>query len=757
MGLQHEATDRPERPEGRRASADGVTRPRGTRTRAMVALGTAGLVLVVAGCTGSSSKEAPTPDDAPIQALADQLASSLQGGSVDGVPLVGTDPADATAERRAVFAAVPVRPAITVADVERDPDHEDEATATLRWSWPLLADRAWTYSTTVHLEQGTAGATATRTAAPAVTSSAAPSSGGSSGGPHEADLDGWAVRWDPGVLLDGLADGERVTVEALAAQRGEILDASGHAIVENRAVHVVGVDKTLVGAAGARAAARSLAARLDLDPAAYAKQVADAGDKAFVAALTLRADDPTDVDALAAIRGVRVVDSTMALAPTHDWARPLLGTVGPATADIVKASDGRVQAGDTTGISGIEKEYDAQLSGTPGVVVRLVDADGVSVDTSAETADPTDGPADEASSAPTDGGTDAAAGATEGELFRVDAADGTPVSLTLDSALQTDAEQILEGQKVPAAIVAVDAKGNVLAAASATAGGGLSTATTGRYAPGSTFKLASSLALLRTGATPSSTLTCEPSTTQSGKSFRNDPDYPSSGLGKISLRTAFAYSCNTAFVSQAAKIDQPALAAAAADLGIGVPSDLGVPAFFGSVPADSTGTDHAASLMGQGRVEASPLTMATVAASVAAGHRVSPVLVDPKSSSAPATAAPDPSSTSSSTASGTASSTAPAAAPSKLTATEAKTLRSLMRSVVTDGTGTVLEPLGGDVAAKTGTAQYGDGSHVHAWMIATTGDVGVCVFVEDGSYGATTAGPLLKTFLQDLARDRTAT
>ena len=46
-------------------------------------------------------------------------------------------------------------------------------------------------------------------------------------------------------------------------------------------------------------------------------------------------------------------------------------------------------------------------------------------------------------------------------------------------------------------------------------------------------------------------------------------------------------------------------------LGTGNALDLGFPAYLGSVPADSTGTEHAASLIGQGRVEASPLAMAT--------------------------------------------------------------------------------------------------------------------------------------------------
>ncbi|HWK93678.1 MAG TPA: penicillin-binding transpeptidase domain-containing protein [Luteimicrobium sp.] len=666
-----------------------------------------GLVLAgtLAGCTHK-------PDDGPLEDAAAQLASSLAGGSLDGVALTGASPADATAERKDVFAAVPVRPTVTVKKVARVKDHDDQATATLAWTWPVAAGHPWSYTTTVHLDAGAKGATSTATG----TATTTPSAGDAA----------WSVRWDPTVLLPGLAENQHVTFSRVRPQRAAIVDGSGKAIVKDRAVHVIGVDKTRTDATRWESSARSLAKALDLDADAYAKQVAAAGPQAFVEAIALRASDPTDVSKLTAIPGVVALAQKMPLAPTHDWARPLLGTVGDATAEIVKDSDGRVQAGDQTGISGLQKQYDAQLAGRAGIAIRLVD----------------DGDGGLSSGSDSNGSSD------EGlELFSVEAVAGTPVRLTLDSALQTDAEKILADQKVAAAIVAVSTSGKVLAAASATAGGGLSTATTGRFAPGSTMKVASSLALLREGAKATTSVPCTPSLTVDGRRFTNDADYPPGRLGDIPLKTAFANSCNTAFISQATKVDQEELHDAAADLGIGVPSALGVPAFFGSVPTTGGGaTDHAASMIGQGRVEASPLTMATVAATVAAGHRVSPVLVEPTKATAADAATPTASATDATTPS-------PTPAPSKLTAAEASTLHGFMRAVVTEGTGTILSSLPGDVAAKTGTAQFGDGGKAHAWMIATDGDVGVAVFVDEGEYGATTAGPLLKEFLQDLAQD----
>ena len=96
-----------------------------------------------------------------------------------------------------------------------------------------------------------------------------------------------------------------------------------------------------------------------------------------------------------------------------------------------------------------------------------------------------------------------------------------------------------------------------------------------------------------------------------------------------------------------------------------------------------------------------------------------------------------------------------------LTGDEARTLRGLMRAVVTTGSGRFLLDVPGAIGAKTGTAEHGEpdasGSlPTHAWMIATRGDLAVAVFVQTGVSGSQTAGPVLEAFLRvrrhDLAR-----
>src|SRR5665648_249823 len=332
--------------------------------------------------------------------------------------------------------------------------------------------------------------------------------------------------------------------------------------------------------------------------------------------------------------------------------------------------------GDTAGLSGLQLQYDAQLRGRPGLAIVVLRED---------TGD-------------------------ERELFHLDPVPGEPLVTTLDPRFQDAAESVLEPVGPASAIVAMRSSGEVLAAASGSGGEGYSTATLGTYAPGSSFKVVGSLALLRAGLTPDSPVECPASITVDGRVFNNFPDYPSGSLGSIPLRTAVAQSCNTAFIGSGDLVSQQALVDAAATLGLGVEQRLGFPAFLGSVPVDSTGTDHAASMIGQGRIQVSPLAMATVAASVAGGRTVVPWLVG---SAPPEAAAP----------------TTP------LTSAEADALRALMRGVVTDGGARFLQDVPGpEVLAKTGTAQTGSGAdlHNHVWMIAVQGDLAVAVFVETG-------------------------
>ena len=201
---------------------------------------------------------------------------------------------------------------------------------------------------------------------------------------------------------------------------------------------------------------------------------------------------------------------------------------------------------------------------------------------------------------------------------------GTAVQTTIDPDVQRAAESALAGEKKTAALVAVNAQtGGVLAAANANSGQ-VDQALDGAYPPGSTFKVITSTALINHGLSPSSAASCPATATVGGEVFHN-----AEGEGQVSdLLHAFAESCNTAFIGLATThLTPPDLPSTAALFGLGKAPQMGLAAYAGSVPTPSDQADLAATSIGQGRVLASPLNMAMVAAAVDTGTVRAPRLV----------------------------------------------------------------------------------------------------------------------------------
>lgn len=614
-------------------------------------------------CTGA------LPDPAPV---AEDLAAGLTDGDLGAVPFAPTSGGKASDELTEVFSGLgQATRRVEVVGVEpvEGPDGSRQAEADLVYSWDLdgpgPAEPGWSYPASATLA-------------------------------YDDEAGAWQVVWSRAVVHPELGADETLVLERVQPRRAEVRGAGGAPLVVDRDVERVGLDKVRLGDADPDAAARALAGAVGVDPDAYAERVLAAGDEAFVEAVVLRSTDAEPLRvAVEAIPGGRLLPGTLPLAPTREFARALLGTVGTATAEVVEASGGAVAAGDVVGLSGLQAAYDEQLRGLPGFTVRTRDADGARGD----------------------------ALVSEGPV------PGEPLQLSLDPRLQQLADDELADVGPPSALVALrPSDGQVLAVASGPGGGDYSTATLGRYAPGSVFKVVTSLALLRAGLTEQSPLPCAAQVSIDGKVFGNYSGYPASSIGDIPLIEAFAQSCNTAFVSQVDLVDGEGLSEAAGSLAVGGWPDIGFEAFPGSVGDPQSRVDRAASLIGQGEVLVSPLAAAAMAASTS-GRVVVPWLVgdDPPAGSTEDAAGPE----------------------------ESAALLAMMRAAVTSGTaGVVADVPGGPVAAKTGTAEFGSDTppDTHGWMVAVQGDLAVAVFVESEASGAATAGPILASFLTAAAR-----
>jgi cell division protein FtsI/penicillin-binding protein 2 len=504
---------------------------------------------------------------------------------------------------------------------------------------------------------------------------------------------GWQVKWSPAVIHPGMSAGDALVSETITPPRAPILGAGGTPIVTEQPVVNVGVEPSRVKNLPQLAA--QLATLLQIDPVSLTARVKAAKPNAFVDVITLRrADYDRLMVQLQPLPGTVFQTAQLPLAATHDFARSLLGTVGPVTADLIKQHPGRYRVGQQVGLTGLQAQYEQQLAGTVGLKVVLQHALG---------------------------------GAADVTLLTVAPHSGKPLQTTIDPAIQTAADNALVGQAKPSALVAIRVStGDVLAVSNGPNGGAFDLALTGQAPPGSTFKVVTTLALLEGGLQPQTPVACEPTITVNGRTFHN-AEHESFGL--IPFSSDFAQSCNTAFASLGPRLASDSLQKAALSLGIGVPTHLGISAHAGNVPVTTDPVDKAASMFGQGRILASPLAITTATASVARGVRVSPRLVAgaPGSSAAVGTALP---------------------------AGALATLRDLMREVVTSGTGTALLGVPGlPVYGKTGTAEFGSGPNPpsHAWFTGWQGDIAFGVFVQGGEFGGDTAAPIAAKFLTALA------
>lgn len=147
-------------------------------------------------------------------------------------------------------------------------------------------------------------------------------------------------------------------------------------------------------------------------------------------------------------------------------------------------------------------------------------------------------------------------------------------------------------------------------------------ATQGLYPPGSTFKIITSLAWLRSPQyQPDYTYTCE------GVAYFNSKPLPCIGgsvHGTIDLAEAFAHSCNTFYATLGTKIKADQLIKAMDSLGFGKALEFALPvneSEYG-LQKDSSEEEVAATAIGQGKTEITPLLLNRITAAVANGGKV---------------------------------------------------------------------------------------------------------------------------------------
>ncbi|MFD5075846.1 penicillin-binding transpeptidase domain-containing protein [Streptomyces sp. NPDC058371] len=303
--------------------------------------------------------------------------------------------------------------------------------------------------------------------------------------------------------------------------------------------------------------------------------------------------------------------------------------------------------------------------------------------------------------------------------------EGTPgtVHTTLSPALQADAEQQVTTKPRASVVVTRPSTGEILAVANS--GHGFNTAFQGSLAPGSTMKIITSSLLIDKGlASADKAHPCPKYVTYGGWKFQNDNKFE---IKNGTFKASFAASCNTAFISQAKKLENDDLTKQAQQV-FGLSRNnwsIGVPSFDGAVPVQSA-AQMAASLIGQGGVRMNPLNMASVVSTAKTGTFHQPYLVAPSVDDRTL-----------------------AKGSRSLSSTTQAQLRELLQYTASSGTAAkAMSGLGPDFGAKTGSAEVDGQKEPNGWFTAWKGDLAAAGVVQAGGHGGDSAGPIVAALLR---------
>ncbi|WP_157970493.1 penicillin-binding transpeptidase domain-containing protein [Nakamurella deserti] len=465
---------------------------------------------------------------------------------------------------------------------------------------------------------------------------------------------GWRLDWSPTDVHPQLGPQQGLTVRITKAIDGTIVDRDDNQLVNPVPVFsILALKDSITDVPGTAATLATVLAPFDATLTAAdieAGIVASEPTTGYTVLNLRQADFDTVAAQLAALPGIATPSEVRNLPPTRDFAKSLLGQVTPVATEM--------------------------MTGTSGWRIATIDTTGAEIVTLAEQP----------------------------------AVQGQKVTLTLDSDLQQAADRAVGAITLPAVVVAMQpSTGEVLTVAQNAAADAQGTiALSGRYPPGSIFKIVTATAGIDdAGLTPVTKVPCPGVTTIDSRPIRNAHDFD---LGTVDLTLAFAKSCNTTFAEVASALPADALHATAKEYGVGLDFDMkGAITLTGQSPVAESVVEQAENGFGQGRDLVSPFGAALMAATVAHGSMPIPTLIR-----------------------GTTTTVDEPAPPRSAAASAA--LPVLMAAVTAEGTGSQLQGFG-DIRLKTGTAEYSDETgalKAHAWTVGYLGDMAFAAFIAGG-------------------------
>lgn len=382
--------------------------------------------------------------------------------------------------------------------------------------------------------------------------------------------------------------------------------------------------------------------------------------------------------------------------PFGDLAGSTVGHLAPLSRREAAGAEG-YEPGDIAGASGLEAAYEERLAGSPRMRLHVAGRGGRVLETLGVEAGRRGRDVRSTLDVRVQAATAAAFGATVGGVVVLDPGSG-------DLLGAVSAHEIDPNHYVGARDVAP-----------------FNRALSGLYPPGSALKAVTAAAALDSGM-------IRPETRLTGpKEYQGVRNFESSAYASLDFATALKFSVNTAFAQVAQDLGARRLTKYAERFGFNRSPSMPLGAATSSFPFPEDDSDLMWGSIGQAQVLATPLQMASVAATIANDG----VRMEPRSSLGEKKEGV------------------------RVTRRRvAHTLAGLMEAVVEGGTGTGARIAGVRVAGKTGTAEVDvDGERRnHAWFITfapvESPAVAVAVVSEYGGIGGRVAAPLARSVLE---------
>jgi len=554
----------------------------------------------------------------------------------------------------------------------------------------------------------------------------------------------WYLQIVKGSEMLALSEMNRTRLIRVRAPRGMIVDRNGRILATSRPQFVVMVVPELLQS---NAQARKVLCRILGISSLELSQLMKRERPAAYAPVRVAVDVPLDtvtklIERRPILPGVSVEQDQLRTYPDGALCSHILGYIGEVDKEQIdklnqeleelhQKDERRYAAGDYAGKSGLERQYELMLHGTDGGMEIEVDA----------------------------------LGRTRRVLQYIEPVPGNTLKLTIDKDLQIAAYRAMQG-KTGAAVAINPQTGEVLAMVSKPdfdpnifvqklnkedwmrivtnrSNPLQNRAISNKYPPGSTFKPITAVAALESGvASTDTTLVCTGIGLYKRRCWKVH--------GRVDMTKAIAQSCDVYFYEMGRRLGINRLAPMARAFGLGNITGIDLPfEKKGTVPDEKWKMERfnekwwpgetVICAIGQGYIQATPIQMASAAATVANwGKRFQPYIVkevlNPNGK------------------------LANASIPKQLTPVPAsqkvfEAVRFGMRQAVIGhgGTGRVVDIPGITVAGKTGSAEDPPRKRPHAWFICFAPmekpEIAIAVISEQGGHGSTGAAPVARAIL----------